>query len=370
VTTDQEPVLARRKRPAARDGGLASTVLNTNRIAVPSRADAVRAIVRKTLVDVEIAFAGGDRAARVSGLVVELGRITVCSFYSNALTVERTAEQARDDLPPTIFVGLRTTGSSRVIQGGREAVLRPGDLVFSESTTPHVLADRSGIRQHFFSIPVAALALPQDMIRATAAVLLAPRHPVADVTAAYFARIAARPDVVTEAGNAALGQPGIDLVRALITTHHDAVTLARDPLRATLGPRILESARAQLADPGLNAVRLAAEHHISVRQLYKVMAEAEISLGEWIRAERLEACRADLARPGARVSIVARRWGFTNSSTFGRLFRQAYGLSPREWVAANRSGGPGRGEDAPTVHAFRPQVHDHDDLPRADPDTA
>ncbi|MFJ9520782.1 AraC family transcriptional regulator [Kitasatospora sp. NPDC101801] len=31
--------------------------------------------------------------------------------------------------------------------------------------------------------------------------------------------------------------------------------------------------------------------------------------------------------------MVARRWGFVNPAHFSRVFRAAYGVSPREWRA-------------------------------------
>jgi AraC-like DNA-binding protein len=31
------------------------------------------------------------------------------------------------------------------------------------------------------------------------------------------------------------------------------------------------------------------------------------------------------------IAAVARRWGFADATHFARRFRDAYGLSPREW---------------------------------------
>jgi AraC-like DNA-binding protein len=79
---------------------------------------------------------------------------------------------------------------------------------------------------------------------------------------------------------------------------------------------------------------IAAAHNISVRHLYAVLSKAGISLGDWIRAHRLEECRKDLARPGSRsitIASIARRWGFTDAAHFSRVFKEAYGLTPKEW---------------------------------------
>ena len=46
----------------------------------------------------------------------------------------------------------------------------------------------------------------------------------------------------------------------------------------------MEYVRAILRESDLSAGRIAAEHHISVRQLYRILADEGISLGDWIRA--------------------------------------------------------------------------------------
>jgi AraC-like DNA-binding protein len=319
--------------PPQTGGSAATLILDTRQIPASDRADAVRETIASTVVHVNIDFPA-PAGPVVLGAITDLGRVRVCSIRSNATKVERTVKLARDELPPSIFLGVQLAGSSLIVQGGREAVLRPGDLAFSDSTAPYTLLDDEGIRQHFFSIPMASLALPYDAIRQLAAVTLSPGHPVADLAATYFRRLASRPDIFDEPGVAAVGRPTIELVRALITTHLDASALAKESSEATLLLRILEYARAHLPEPGLNAVQIAAAHYISVRHLYNVLARGGISLGDWIRARRLEECRDELSRPGSRpetISSIAHRRGFTDLSSFGRLFRAAYGLSPSEW---------------------------------------
>ncbi|WP_371403087.1 helix-turn-helix domain-containing protein [Kribbella sp. NBC_00662] len=309
-------------------------ILDTRSVPAADRAEVVRETIGSRKVRVEIDFPAEAGPAAAYGAISQLGQLTVCSVRSNAVSVERTPTLARDELPPSIFLGLQLAGSSLVVQGGREAVLKPRDLVIYDSTAPYTLVDTDGIRQHFFRIPIAALGLPHDAIRQICATTLSPGHPISDLVATYLYRLASHPDVHTHPAADAVSHPSVELVRALITTHLDAAALEKEPPDATLRLRILEYVRARLGDPGLHAGQIAAEHHISVRHLYKVLAAGGISLGDWIRNQRLERCREDLARPGLRsltIATVARRWGFTDPSSFGRLFRATYGLSPSEW---------------------------------------
>jgi AraC-like DNA-binding protein len=80
-----------------------------------------------------------------------------------------------------------------------------------------------------------------------------------------------------------------------------------------------------------------------VRHLYTILGRSGIVLGEWIRAQRLEGCRRDLARTGPTaqtIAFIAHRWGFGDATHFSRTFREAYGMSPREWRALHQAGTP------------------------------
>jgi AraC-like DNA-binding protein len=36
------------------------------------------------------------------------------------------------------------------------------------------------------------------------------------------------------------------------------------------------------------------------------------------------------------ITYVAHRWGFVNATHFSRVFRETYGMSPRDWRELNR----------------------------------
>ncbi|MBJ8341961.1 helix-turn-helix domain-containing protein [Antrihabitans sp. YC3-6] len=89
-----------------------------------------------------------------------------------------------------------------------------------------------------------------------------------------------------------------------------------------------------MTDTELSAETIAAAHNISVRYLYKITANAEFTLAQWITNQRLLAARAELANPTSAyrsVAMIARTWGFTNPAHFSRRFRDAFGSTPREW---------------------------------------
>ncbi|WP_433781568.1 helix-turn-helix domain-containing protein [Actinomycetospora sp. CA-101289] len=319
-----------------------TVLLDSREIPAVDRDQAVREAVARMKVPLDIEFPVRTGPV-VRGAFTDLGSVRVCSCRSNATRVTRTARLTRDDFEPSVFLALQKSGSSVITQLGRETVLRTGDLAVLDTTAPFAMADAGGVRQYLVRVPVDRLALPPGALRQVCAVRLSPRHPVADLTAGYFKRMASRPDLLDHPDGDAVGQPSIELIRAVISTHLHMGVVAAESLNATLRVRILEYVRAHLYDPRLNGAQVAAEHHISVRQLYKVLADGDVTFTDWIRERRLEECRTELSGPSPRavtVEAVARRWGFVNMSSFSRAFRAAYGMSPRQWRDLHRTPAP------------------------------
>ncbi|MFO1295542.1 MAG: helix-turn-helix domain-containing protein [Rubrivivax sp.] len=49
----------------------------------------------------------------------------------------------------------------------------------------------------------------------------------------------------------------------------------------------------------------------------------------WVQAERLHACRRELAERGTRtIGDVAFDWGFNHPSHFSRAYRRLFGVAP------------------------------------------
>ena len=313
-------------------GGAVTVRFDARGFPVADREEAVRATVSRTLAPLEIDYMadGGPAAANLA--ITDLTELTVWSVTSTAVKVHYKA-LPRDDFKPSLFLGLQMMGSCVVVQRDREMTLRPGDLAVWDSTNPFIIADADGLSQHKFRIPLDRLALPVDIIRQISTVRLCPDHPISDMAVAYFHRLASRPGEFDRPGGEVVSQPGIDLLRAAITTHLDAAEFGKEALQATLFVRIMEYVQLHLQEPDLGAGRIAAEHHISVRQLYRILAAEGVSLGDWIRTRRLEGARRDLALTFLHdpISAVARRWGFTDASSFARMFRTTFGVSPSEW---------------------------------------
>ena len=115
--------------------------------------------------------------------------------------------------------------------------------------------------------------------------------------------------------------------------------------RASLLDRVFQTIEMRLSDPDLDLQQVAKEHGISSRYLQKLFASIDESFGHFLKARRLERCRLDLGSPlhaQKSISEILFQWGFNDSASFSRAFREQYGVSPREYrktPTANDDGG-------------------------------
>ncbi|WP_405946468.1 helix-turn-helix domain-containing protein [Streptomyces prunicolor] len=97
---------------------------------------------------------------------------------------------------------------------------------------------------------------------------------------------------------------------------------------------VKESIERQLGLFGVDPATLAAEHHISVRQLHRLFEPTGESVMHYIKRRRLEGFAHDLVDPDLRhkkISELAAAWGMPDSAMLSKNFRSAYGVPPREY---------------------------------------
>ncbi|WP_328902958.1 helix-turn-helix domain-containing protein [Streptomyces sp. NBC_00441] len=311
-----------------------SPALDTAYIPPQDREEMIRDAVWDSVVPVDIDHRAPDGEIRARMDVEAVGALRVCSARSSAVTLRRTEQLVRKDEEPSLFLSLQVTGTSMGAQNGRECVVERGEFAVFRSNAPYTLLFDEGVDHHFLRLPLSVLALPDRLIRDTTTLTFGAEDPLARLAYAYFSQLA-RSDELHRSDRAdAVLAPSVELLRAVLVSRHGDAATAKEPMEATLTLRITHYVREHLAEPDLSAARIAAAHGISVRHLYTVLSRAGIGLGDWIRARRLEACKRELAGAAGRartVSAIGRSWGFVNAAHFSKVFKDAYGVSPRVW---------------------------------------
>jgi AraC-like DNA-binding protein len=329
---DPEPV------PSHRNSSLPE-LFDTAQMPPDDRLRLLRDAIASAAVPVEIEHHVGPDEVSARGAGRRLGRLSILTVTTTSLTVRRTVRLARADPDRSIVVELQLAGRRSVLQGDRRTVLSPGDLILLDSSRPYLSISPDGNNQLSVRIPRADLALTDRVLARVAGLSLGPQNPVANLAATYMRQLVGDHRLATEADLDVFEAPTIELIRAVVATQLGDGAPDLEPMENTLALRIMEFARQHLTDPDLTATKIARAHNISVRHLYTTLSRSGVVLGDWIRVRRLEGCRRELARSaasGRTISAIAHGWGFGDPTHFSRTFREAFGMSPREWRALHQ----------------------------------
>lgn len=276
-------------------------------------------------IDADQHFGGSVRANL-------LGSVNVTTISSTRQKVYRRWHEISKMPEEVYFLNLQVEGSCRMMQGGREAYLKPGDFSIVDSTEPYLndyCCDRW--TQHSFRIPRAMLKPFLKQGERQTATLISSSNAIARVAAEYLTSIA---DKAEDLGAVAdpISNHIIELVSLAVGISSREEDRARGTLRQQLAKSLIQYIAAHAADPELTPARAAQHFRISIRYVHRLLEESGETFSKLLLRRRLERCAEDL-RTGVQSSIseVAFRWGFNDLSHFSRSFRNQFGVAPREY---------------------------------------
>ncbi|MFH0178654.1 helix-turn-helix domain-containing protein [Streptomyces cacaoi] len=221
--------------------------------------------------------------------------------------------------------------------------LAPGDVCFYDVHRAPALDFREPFRATTFLVPADLLGLADSDVRRIARTPVARASRLGTLLSPLLSDLArataeARPPVgemlAWNAVNLLATLAAEQLGTAVPGTRGTPEALGAPGAHSPVLGRVLEYVELHLTDPDLSPEVIARAHHISVRYLHKLFKDEGTTVGRWILRRRLEECRRDLmryGRGGRTIAAVAARWGFLSATHFSRVFRSAYGMSPREW---------------------------------------
>ncbi|MET8948764.1 helix-turn-helix transcriptional regulator [Streptomyces sp. NPDC004542] len=206
--------------------------------------------------------------------------------------------------------------------------MNPGDLIVTRTLRSDLCYAEE---LTFFRVPCFLLDRSAEVLRRDSVIHFSGASGLAALVSRFLSALARTSPSQDPAVGRRLALNTADLVALLMNEVHERSTAGSvDPGRELL-LRIQGYIQENLADSDMSPESIARAHHISVRYLHKLFQADGTTVGAWIRQHRLAACRLDLRRQHRAVAVVAQSWGFTSPSHFSRLFRKAYGLSPKEW---------------------------------------
>ncbi|MGW2248858.1 AraC family transcriptional regulator [Kitasatospora sp. NPDC001660] len=341
------------------------TVFRGEEVPAEDRFDCWRELVGRTRDSEMTSAHADDFAAEMRRL--ELGPVTLLKSSFPPARFRRTARMVRRSDPGVYHLTLVLGGGLSLTRDpqARTTVFGPGELYVLDSSHPYDVrafaadtartadtaraagpsvrrADALGV-----DFPIGMLPLPPDRLRDLMGRGFSGRQGTCALLSDFLVGLDRQAAVLGPTEAPRLGTVVIDLVAAWLARELDAeAALPDDARQRALVQNVRTFIGRNLHDPELSPPVIAAAHHISVSYLHRVFTQqsAGETVAVWIRRQRLEKARRDLADPALRalpVHAVAARWGIPRASDFSRAFRAAYGLSPSEHRHASPSGRAG-----------------------------
>ncbi|EFL30410.1 transcriptional regulator [Streptomyces viridochromogenes DSM 40736] len=314
-------------------------VLSTASLPAADRGERWHHAVSRTFVPLDVQLL--EDAPSPGRIVTEkLGSLRVAQVQAGPQVVTRSGRLVRDG-NRFLILTLQQRGSALKEQDGRQALIEPGDFSLSDSSRLFRKRVQSRFCFTSFHFPREDLHVRDEDLRALTATAFSGRDGGAALVATYFARLAREAGSFDALVGRQFAATALDLLALLINERRGRFAPQAPETAAATLVRVKDHILRHLCDPELSPPGIAAAHFMSVRYLHKLFQLEGATVGEWIRAQRLERCRQDLLRAaalGQGVATVARRWGFVSPSHFSRAFRAAYGVTPREWQTHGLSG--------------------------------
>jgi AraC-like DNA-binding protein len=258
----------------------------------------------------------------------QIGPVGAYRVTSDASVVKRSARGIVAFDPEQFLVATSLRGTNRIEQADRATTFAAGELSSWDSSHPFAVTHADPFDLLLIVVPRALLGPRRDAIcRHTA-------QPLDGTLAGPFFRSVWS---TLEDGAAAANDDVADALVALVRSLHARA----EPRVPALLPQIKAFIDARLGDPRLGPDAIARAHFISTRYLHRIFEREGVSVSEWVRTRRLEACRRDLLDPGLAhesISTIARRWALANPAHFSRAFRAAYGCTPTELRSLQSNG--------------------------------
>lgn len=264
-----------------------------------------------------------------------LGVLRISHVSAGPQTVTRSSRLITGEDQEFVILTIQERGTALKEQDGRRCVVRPGQFSLSDSSRAFHKTLNESFAFTSFQFPREVLPVRPEDLRSLTATTFTGDEGSSAVLAQYFAGLARVAADVDDAVGRRLAVTALDLLALLVDERLGHLSRPHSATAAATLVRVKNHIMRNLGDPALSPRTIAAVHFMSVRYLHKLFEQEGTTVAGWIRAQRLERCRRDLLRPRALetgVAVIARRWGFVSAAHFSRAFRDAYGMTPREWL--------------------------------------
>lgn len=291
-----------------------------------------REAIAATYFPLDLRFAEPDRFAGELRLW-DLGDVSLSRHASEPLEYRRAPNHFRGERAEHYLVTLPVRSEVFFSQCGKDVRCPPGGFILERSHEPYVFSHDQPADLWVVKVSASALGGRIRQPDRFCSLQFDATEGGGGLFADMLELIPRRVENQSEELRTTIGRQLVELLVLALKEDERTLTSGATAVRAAHLSRIEACVRRRIGDSSLDSGTIARACGISVRYLHELFRDADTTLGEWIRDQRLEACREALGdRFGNEtVAEIAYRWGFSGQAQFSRAFRAQFGVPPREY---------------------------------------
>jgi AraC-like DNA-binding protein len=249
---------------------------------------------------------------------------------STRQVTERTPALLRADPQEVLIVAVQVAGEGHIEQDGRRSRLQVGEFGFYDTTRPYRLAFEGPFEQLILRMPRRLLDRRLPTLNRLTARSYDARSGAGALAIGFIRQLASSAATLDDSGLESFESATAELLATAIQ-----LAEAGEPQRERSRlEQVKRRLGLELADPALDLETFARREGLSPRSLQRLFQLDGVTFTRWVLKCRLERVADDLRSPVHRlrsITDIALGWGFSDLSHFSRAFREAFGVSAREW---------------------------------------
>ncbi|PVE20951.1 AraC family transcriptional regulator [Microvirga sp. KLBC 81] len=278
-----------------------------------------------------------------------LGDVSLSRLSSDPLLYARRHYHLKDNTEEQYLVTIPVRSDVHFSQANRETRCSPGGFLIEQGHEPYEFSYNDANDLWVLKVPADMLGNRLRMPSRFCCLNFDAEKGSGGLFKDMLEIVPNRYDRLSAEEGTLVGRQLVELLVLAITYDERVLTSSVSSVREAHLARIEQYIRQRLGPESLSADNIARACGISTRYLHELFRGTGMTLAEWVRNQRLQACREALSNPHENESIaqIAYAWGFGDQAQLSRLFKAKFGLSPRDYRRVCQTGGysPSNGKD-------------------------
>ena len=254
-------------------------------------------------------------------------------IQSNALSLERLPSEPSEISQDCFFAVILTSGQYKLEQAGREVFLKPGEMTIYDATQPHKISILKSFSKILISIPRDVLKQRISDVGSLTALKIPSSSGIGAVTSSTIQTTVRQIENLNEAEFLDMTDPILDMFTlSLNQLNSGQVNLSKH--RKLILIRVKQFVTRHAHDNELNPEAISKGVGLSIRYINNLFQEEQTSLMRYLTQQRLKLSERRLVSSlfhHQTITEIAMLSGFNNMSHFSRIFKENYGMSPRQY---------------------------------------